>query len=298
MQTIDISAAAITEAPMTAEEAREAVEQINTGAAFIRGKLLEIHRRKGWEALGYESWKEFAEDEFQSHRDTLYKMVEAAETEIRLIESGAEASKIFGTPDSQLRVIQQAGGADLQVKAFNLLQSWKEESSNNVTAKDAKAAVLIVDRNKRYNEAQKLVSDFIVANDDPENATAKDILKWGEEKKGLTPRLSTVLEEDVKVFVNQGRSEKAQNGKVDVTASNPSTSAPPKKDKATETASVLANYSEQELADGLVAMGQEYWLAVVLLLLPRIDIGEIDESAMPAMTDAFYAVGEALDTAL
>lgn len=296
MQTIDTSATAITEAPMTAEEAREAVEQINTGAIFIRGKLLEIHRRKGWEALGYESWKEFAEGEFQSHRDTLYKMVEAAETEIRLIESGAEVSKIFDTPDSQLRVIQQAGGADLQVKAFNLLQSWKEEGS--VSAKDAEAAVFTVDRNKRYNKAQKLVSDFIVANDDPENATAKDVLKWAEEEKGLTPRLADVLEEDVKVFVNQGRSEKAQNGKVAAAASNPAPPSPPKKDKSMEIASFLASYSYQEVASGLTAMPQSYWLQVVLLLLPRIDISEINEDDLPSITDAFYAAGEATDSAL
>lgn len=296
MQTIDISAVAITEAPMTAEEAREAVKQINAGAIFIRGKLLEIHRRKGWEALGYESWKEFAEGEFQSHRDTLYKMVEAAETEIKLIESGAEVSKIFDTPDSQLRVIQQAGGADLRVKAFNLLQSWKEEGSG-VTAKDAEAAVFTVDRNKRYNKAQKLVSDFIVANDDPENATVKDVLKWAEEKKGLTPRLSTVLEEDVKVFVNQGQSEKAQNEKVTAVTSN-STPSVPKKDKATETASVLANYSEQELANGLVAMGQEYWLDVFRILLPLLVVEEINESDLQGTADILYAAGEAVDALL
>ena len=41
--------------PMSAQEARECIAQIKGNLESLRFKLLELHRRRGWEVLGYAS---------------------------------------------------------------------------------------------------------------------------------------------------------------------------------------------------------------------------------------------------
>ncbi len=58
--------------PMSAEEAREYIEEINGSIESLALKLLELYRRRGWEALGYESWEECAKVEFRKSRAYLF----------------------------------------------------------------------------------------------------------------------------------------------------------------------------------------------------------------------------------
>lgn len=320
MTTIDVAAIALPESPaaidlsneaaMSEGEARMAVLQINTGATFIRGKLLEIHRRKGWKALGYESWKEFGEVEFGTHRDTLYKMVEAAEAEAVLITAGAEPSKIFNTPDSQLRVIQQVQGSEMQLQAFNTLQSWKQESGS-VTAKDAEAAVWAVDTTKRYNKAEKLVAAYISSNRDAEVSDPEPILEWAKEKKGLSPRQAQVLKDDVAEFVGD-RPTSSSSTPTKPNAAAKGSSSPPKPapitptpDKSLEIASVLNGYEPEDLTKAITRFMEEEFRVKLLLgvlysiaateIAKIVKASDVSNEEAKKLSDLTYSLTAALD---
>lgn len=70
--------------PMSAMEARECVNAIKGNLESLRLMLLELHRRRGWEALGYSSWEDCAKAEFGKSRSYVFQLVAAAEVEDNL----------------------------------------------------------------------------------------------------------------------------------------------------------------------------------------------------------------------
>ncbi len=86
--------------PMLYAEAKECIAKINANMTNIRSLVLELYERKGWDALGYESWRECVVKEFQQSQSYLYYQLEAAQTE-RNISTMVEKSEPI--PESQLR---------------------------------------------------------------------------------------------------------------------------------------------------------------------------------------------------
>jgi hypothetical protein len=60
----DAAALAAIEAPLTEFEARALAAEINAGARGVASKLSEFQRRRGWEALNYQTWGDCAKAEF------------------------------------------------------------------------------------------------------------------------------------------------------------------------------------------------------------------------------------------
>jgi len=85
--------------PMIYSEAKECVNQINANMTNIRSLVLDLYERKGWDALGYESWRECVVKEFKQSQAYLYRQLEAAQTE-KVISPIGEKVEI---PESQLR---------------------------------------------------------------------------------------------------------------------------------------------------------------------------------------------------
>lgn len=69
---------------MSATEARECINAIKGNLESLRLMLLELHRRRGWEALGYSSWEDCAKAEFGKSRSYVFQLVAAAEVEANL----------------------------------------------------------------------------------------------------------------------------------------------------------------------------------------------------------------------
>ena len=84
---------------MIYSEAKECVNQINANMTNIRSLVLDLYERKGWDALGYESWRECVVKEFKQSQAYLYRQLEAAQTE-KVISPIGEKVEI---PESQLR---------------------------------------------------------------------------------------------------------------------------------------------------------------------------------------------------
>lgn len=130
-------------APMTQEEARACVEQIHGHMRAARRAVYELHQREGWRALGYSSWRECVEAEFDKSQAHLYRELKAAEIEAELSPNG----EIGAIPESHLRPLGSLTTEQRQ-------QAWEEanagdeprtaakveEAAAKVTGKPPKAA--------------------------------------------------------------------------------------------------------------------------------------------------------------
>lgn len=84
---------------MSEHEARAAVTQINHHMNSARALLLDLYERRGWQALGYASWRECAAVEFGDSQRHLYRQLEAAQIEQRIDPMG----QIGSIAERQLR---------------------------------------------------------------------------------------------------------------------------------------------------------------------------------------------------
>lgn len=88
---------------MTRDEARACADAINSRINEARALILDLYERKGWEALGYNSWRACVVAEFEQSKTHLYRQLEAARIE-REISPFGEIGRI---PEGQLRPLSQ-----------------------------------------------------------------------------------------------------------------------------------------------------------------------------------------------
>lgn len=101
-RAIDTGYEPINVTPMTFEEARECTEEIKSNLESCRLKFMEMERRRGWDALGYSSWREWASAEIGRSQRRVYEILEAAKVEENLTFCGIPQNEI-PTTISQLR---------------------------------------------------------------------------------------------------------------------------------------------------------------------------------------------------
>ena len=106
----------IVSAPMSHDEARACVNQIAAHIQNARALILDLYERRGWEALGYESWRECVVSEFQASQSYMYRQLAAAMTEREISPIGeigvlpeAQTRELSGlAPDEQRAVWAEA----------------------------------------------------------------------------------------------------------------------------------------------------------------------------------------------
>lgn len=86
--------------PMIYKEAREVADQIKGNMNNVRHLVLALYDGKGWDALGYASWRDCVTKEFQGKHSYLYYQLEAAQTERNISTMVENSSSI---PERQLR---------------------------------------------------------------------------------------------------------------------------------------------------------------------------------------------------
>ena len=89
---------------MTPDEARETDRLIKRHINTTRYLLLDMRDRKGWKALGYESFKDYGEKELGYQEAHIYRLVEAAEVSLQIGYSPIGESA--PPPESQLRPLK------------------------------------------------------------------------------------------------------------------------------------------------------------------------------------------------
>lgn len=139
--TIDVEPINIT--PMSAEEARVAVEEIKGNLESLRRKLLELERREGWKALGYASWRECAVAEFGHSVGYVYKLLTAAQVEENLAFSPigeTNDSPIGEIPVSQLVELGKLP-PEQQLNGFRRAEELAASEGKRRTAAHVRASV-------------------------------------------------------------------------------------------------------------------------------------------------------------
>ena len=121
---------------MTFQEARKCIDEINDNLRNTRALLLDLYERKGWEALGYDSWRACVAGEFKQHQSYLYRQLEAAQAEINISPMG-EKPEIGKIPERQLRPLTKLAPQEQR-------EVWDEvtkETEGKPTAKDVEKKV-------------------------------------------------------------------------------------------------------------------------------------------------------------
>lgn len=101
---------------MTREEARRACEAVKHRLEECRGLLLELYERRGWEALGYPSWRACCTAEFGLSQSRVYQLLDAARVE-RDVSTVVE-SLPAPLPERALRPLAQLESADTRREAL------------------------------------------------------------------------------------------------------------------------------------------------------------------------------------
>lgn len=130
LSTVHVVEAEILESDLTPNEAQKIVESIKADLGSLRNRVFALWSRKGWKALGYETWEAFCAGEFPELNDrTLRKYVNAAQVE-RLVSprTGPAGPEI---PEGILRPLIQFREEPDTLKAL-----WAEAMRRKPAGKD------------------------------------------------------------------------------------------------------------------------------------------------------------------
>jgi hypothetical protein len=118
---------------MDATQAKAACTAIRHSLEDARARLLDLHDRKGWKALGYPSWRECAKAEFGLAQSQLYRLLDAARVEREISPIGEKSS----LPESHLRELAKAP----EGRRAEALRIAHQATGAKPTAKDVARAV-------------------------------------------------------------------------------------------------------------------------------------------------------------
>lgn len=151
--TFDITnGKAINVTPMTPEEARECTEAIKRDLESLRLKLLSMERRRGWEALGYSSWREWAAAEIGKSERRVYEILEAAKVEENLTFCGIPQNEI-PTTISQLNELAKLP-QEQQPEALQKAQEIAQAEGKKRNAAHVAQAVQELKPSKKQKETK------------------------------------------------------------------------------------------------------------------------------------------------
>lgn len=131
---------AIVQLDMTLEEARETDRLIKRHINTTRYLLLDMRDRKGWKALGYESFVEYGKQSLGYEKRYIYELADAGEISIQLGYTQECAIAHSPPPESQLRPLKSVPESDRKAIWDEATRKVEEENAK-LTAKRVEEAV-------------------------------------------------------------------------------------------------------------------------------------------------------------
>lgn len=126
------TSAAITTVMMTKEEAKATRDKINNHVGATAALLKDLFNREGWRALGYKSWKDCAEKEFNHSRARIQQI---------LIEAKVEKSLGPGAPPLSSRATRELKDVKPGKRKAALKAAQKQHRTKTPTAPQIKSTV-------------------------------------------------------------------------------------------------------------------------------------------------------------
>ena len=124
---------------MTLDEARETDRLIKRHINTTRYLLLDMRDRKGWKALGYESFKEYGERELGYQENYIHKLVNAAEISLQ-IGFDPDCTTVQSPSERQLRPLK-AVPEEVRKAIWEEATRKAEEEQAKLTAQRVESAV-------------------------------------------------------------------------------------------------------------------------------------------------------------
>jgi hypothetical protein len=165
-----MSAAEIQLAPMSENEARQAVASIHDHLNSARRLIYDLWRREGWRSLGYSSFEDCIGVEFAQARDTVYRKLAAAKIEVILspnISDGLSDMSdkqplMRSTPERQLYPLSKLIESPARVR-----EAWQianERSGGQPTGKIVEEAVdELLEMDDEEDEEEAITSAVVIA---------------------------------------------------------------------------------------------------------------------------------------
>lgn len=165
----------LTVPPMNLEEAEQATAAIKRSVEDIRMLLFNVYTRRGWAAMGYESWHAYLTTEFQHHHHSYLRR----QTHAALLEASVDPGLVGTHPESHMRPLIDILETDEErLEAYAMVDDHDE-----ATAADFYRAAKYVYVNNRApgSLGLRLVHGEIAIND------AYDIMKLCERIEAHPP---------------------------------------------------------------------------------------------------------------
>lgn len=176
--------------PLTVDEARDLTNRINqTGAALWR-LMLESYERDAWRVLGYSSWREYAEAEFNVSHARAYQLMDQG----RVIRALTEA---VGSEDFSTTVENSVTErAAREIKP--ILPEAAEEIRERVAAGEPAAKVVpeVVKEARDISQAQRSEPAEQTPPDEPENDLAAELEAAVRENQQLQAQIESLTADD------------------------------------------------------------------------------------------------------
>lgn len=135
---------------LTPEAARKLTEEIKRDAHALSDKLVQAYDGRAWSALGYSSWREYAQVEFDMSQSQAYRLLDMSRV-MRALES---VSPMGEKPNER----QARALAPLKDEPEKLAEVWKatvERTDGKPTAKVIADAVADAVREAEEQQSQK-----------------------------------------------------------------------------------------------------------------------------------------------
>lgn len=174
--------------PMTRTEAEACVASIKAHMSDARQKALELYQRKGWEALGYESFRACAEKEFGQSWQHVYRLKNIAEAEQELRAASPVGEPLpEQIPGRHLRALSTLPTPEQKAKAYQKAQQLaKIEGAAEVTERHVRTAVAVENTEKEVYEGKYAVLGQMVATGQLALMTANEMTQHLEKAKPKT----------------------------------------------------------------------------------------------------------------
>jgi hypothetical protein len=161
---------------LTPQEAREITDRLNQNVGQLRHDLRRFHKGKGWEALGYDSYKTWAESEFKYGFQHAYTLIRVAEVEDNL---SYLIGGIVTVKTNVGKLLAKLPTPELQLEALRTAQTNADtKDSAEVTENDAKKAVDIVLKREFVRQSPHKVVAQVVNDNALSVEEGKRIIKW------------------------------------------------------------------------------------------------------------------------
>lgn len=150
--------------PMNEDEALQITRDIRSKLSDAREMILRMYREKGYEYLGYDSFKDWAKGEFEISWQQVYNLKTAAEVDENILPLVSPTGEPYNIPVNHARELRKLKTPEAQVQAFQMsMKQAAAQGEKYPTASVIQNTVSTMKADEFVSESSYLVVKQMVA---------------------------------------------------------------------------------------------------------------------------------------